>query len=474
MGLPSSNEKVWTGQGFTKLKEVLHKWEIAILAREIVLNATPEGKLRLRPWPGMVCVLNMLCRVDNDMAGAHMTPDRAYNSLTPTGQLQFPWQRPRQFNALMRYFKVFSEPDVERLLVHKTGVSTKEWFFVGFGAAGLLQRECGISAHQDYRPFGIELERSKTVFGKLSQPFKELRAEVNKASKYDDTWMYTWNPLEAKPLVGLDPTHPERLHCPIPYYVLKRVSQGLYYEIDKAAGFNNPFGASFQAYLGEVLGETFPGPQFTIYEEREYKVGRHRKDGVDWILTDDLANLFIECKAKRMTVDAKSAVDPAIIGQQVDYLAKAVIQIYKNIADALAGHTHWPRNDRPIFPLVVTLEDWYLLGTSADLLAEGVRTKMAEKNLDLTWLDTMPYTVASCEDFEDVSPTIAEVGIHAFFSLKHSGDQQRWMIQHFAKEHFNEVYRRTVHRDLFREEWDRILPENVLPFRLKSTESRSS
>ncbi|MDQ0587904.1 hypothetical protein [Variovorax paradoxus] len=472
--LPSSNEKVWTGQGFTKLKEVLHKWEIAILAREIVLNATPEGELRLRPWLGMARVLNMLRRVDNDMAGAHMTPERAYNSLTPTGQLQFPWQRPRQFNALMRYFKVFSESDVERLLVRETGVSTKEWFFVGFGAAGLLQHECGISAHQDYRPFGIELERSKTVFDKLSQPFEELRAKVNDAARYDDTWMYTWNPLEAKPLVGLDPTHPERLHCPIPYYVLKRASQGLFYEIAQAEGFNNPFGASFQAYLGEVLGVTFPSPQFTIYEEREYKVGRNRKDGVDWILTDDRANLFIECKAKRMNVGAKSAVDSAIISQQVDYLAKAVIQLYKNIADALAGHTHWPRNDRPIFPLVVTLEDWYLFGTSADLLAEGVRTKMAEANLDLRWLDTMPYTVASCEDFEDVSPTIAEVGIHAFFSLKHSGDQQRWMIQHFAKEHFIEVYRRTVHRDLFREEWDQILPENVLPFRLKNTESRSS
>ncbi|MEN9466984.1 MAG: hypothetical protein RL081_985 [Pseudomonadota bacterium] len=51
---------------------------------------------------------------------------------------------------------------------------------------------------------------------------------------------------------------------------------------------------------------------------------------------------------------------------------------------------------------------------------------------------------------------------------------QRWMIQHFAKENFNEVYRRTVHRDLFRNEWDRILPVNALPFRLKSAESTSS
>ena len=469
---PSSNEKVWTGQAFISLKEVLYKWEIAILAREIALNATSEGRLRLRPWSNMARALNLLRQVSNEMAGDHITPEQAYSSLTPTGQLQFPWQRPRQFNALMRYFKVFSAPDVERLLVRETGVSTKEWFFVGFAAAGHLNSECRISAHQDYRPFGIELERSKTVFRKLSQPFEELREKVSAAAKYDETWMYTWNPLEGTPLVGLDPTHPERLHCPIPYYVLRRASHGLFYEIAEADGFNNPFGASFQAYLGEVLGETFPGPQFTIYEEREYKVGRARKDGVDWILTDDQANLFIECKAKRMTSGAKSAVDPVIIGRQVDFLAKAVIQLYKNIADALEGHTHWPRNDRPIFPIVVTLEDWYLFGTSADLLAEGVRTKMAEANLDLAWLDTMPYTVTSCEDFEDVSPTIAEVGIHAFFSLKHSGDQQNWMIRHLAKEYFTEVYRRTVHRDLFSEEWNRILPEATLPFRLKSTESR--
>ena len=471
---PSSNERVWTGEGFTKIKEILYKWEIALLAREIILNATPKGKLRFRPWPNMARALNMLRQVTNDMAGSYMTSDQAYNSLNPTGHLQFPWQRQRQFNALMRYFKVFSERDVERLLVRETGVSTKEWFLVGFATVGLLQHECVISSHQDYRPLGVELDQSKTVFDKLSQPFEELRAKIYDAARYDDTWMYTWNPFEGKPFVGLDPTHPERLHCPIPYYVLKRASQGLFYEIDQTEGFNNPFGASFQAYLGEVLSETFPSPQFTIYEEREYKVGRRRKDGVDWILTDDQANLFIECKAKRMTVGAKSAVDPAIVGQQVDYLAKAVIQLYKNIADALAGHTHWPRNDRPIFPLVVTLEDWYLLGTSADLLAEGVRTKMAEANLDPTWLETMPYTVTSCEDFEDVSPTIAEVGIHAFFSLKHLGDQQRWMIQVFAKEHFNEVYRRTVHRDLFRDEWDRILPESVLPLRLKRVQPRSS
>lgn len=457
-------EKVWDGTKVVPIKQVVHRWELAILSREIVLNASPTGKLRLRPWNGLMRLVNLLRRVDNDMVREDSTFESSYQSLSPTGQLQFPWQRRRDLKALMRYFKVFSASAVDDLLLQRTGVRAKDWLVVGFAAAGNLRNKAGMSSIQDYSPVGTNREATQAVFEKLSQPFDKLKLAIQEVSRYDETWMYTWNPLEGKPLVSLDPSQPHLLHCPVPPYVLRRVSQGLYYEISSAEGFNNPFGDSFQAYVGEVLTKTFASPQFTVYEEREYKVGRHRKDGVDWILTDDQANVFLECKAKRMTQPAKSAVDPKIIGQQVDFLVRAVVQLYKNIADALGGHTHWPRNERPIYPVVVTLEDWLLFGTAADLLIEGVIAKMEEANLDLTWLDSMPYTVASCAEFETVSQTIAEVGIHTFFDARRSREQQKWMLEMFAKDAFPEVYQRTYSRDLFREEWTRILPPEAIPF----------
>ncbi|CAN7637253.1 hypothetical protein LJR129_004914 [Acidovorax sp. LjRoot129] len=465
---PTNKESVWTDEGFRSLKSLVFKWEISILAREIVLHAAPNGKLRMRPWNGMANAINTLRRVGNEMAIANMTPESSFNSLNPIGHQQFPWQRQRLFNSLMRHFKVFSAPDVERLVVRETGVSTREWFFVGFAAAGLLNKEPAMSIRQDYRAFDIELERSDTILEKLSQPLADLREQIVAAARHDETWAYTWNPLEARPLVSLDPMRPERMHCPIPHFVIRRASQGLFYDIARAEGFNNPFGASFQAYFGDVLSATFSSPKFTISEERVYHVGRDRKDGVDWILADETGSLFVECKAKRMTVGAKSSIDPLIIGQQVEFLAKAVIQLYKNIADALEGHTHWAPNGLAIYPLVVTLEDWYLFGPAAGLLAEGVRVKMEEANLDLSWLDSMPYTVTSCAEFEEVSPTIGQVGIEAFFNLKHSGDQRGWMLREFANEQFGEVYQRTCRRDLFKHEWVRILPENVLPFKVPS------
>ena len=453
---------IWDGRRRVPIKERIFKWELAALSRELVLHASPAGTLRLSPVQGLVRLTNMLKRVDNDMTKDYMSPESAYNSLSATGQFQFVWQRYREFNALMRYYKVFSAPEVEALLTKQTGVTTREWFLVGFAIAGHLRAHFGISSQQDYSSVGVELTRSQTVFRKLSQPLPALQDQMKQAARYDETWMYTWNPLAAKPLVSLNPGAPHLLHCPVPAFVLSRVSQGLYYEISAAEGFNNPFGESFQAYIGEVLEATFPSPRFELLEEREYKVGRATKHGADWILTDDQANLFLECKAKRMTQEAKSAVDPAVIGQQVDFLAKAVVQLYKNIADALAGHTHWQPNNLPVYPVVVTLEDWYLFGLSADLLVERVETKMAEAGLDLDWLRTMPYSVASCQDFEDVSPTIAEVGIGTFFAAR-SPEHRTWMLQAFARDLFPEVYRRTVHRDLFGDEWVNIVPPQTLP-----------
>ncbi|MOA39203.1 hypothetical protein D3C78_1609630 [compost metagenome] len=104
-----------------------------------------------------------------------------------------------------------------------------------------------------------------------------------------------------------------------------------------------------------------------------------------------------------------------------------------------------------------------MFAKSADLLTEGVREKMAEANLDLNWLESMPYTVSACGDFEDVCQIISDVGINSFFSLKKSGGSQIFQIRDLEKSQLNSVSRKTVRRALFKDEWRRILPPQVLP-----------
>jgi hypothetical protein len=52
-----------------------------------------------------------------------------------------------------------------------------------------------------------------------------------KDEAYGDGWLYAWNPLQAKPLVSFDLSYPERAYCPIPMYMLRRASDGLFYDL---------------------------------------------------------------------------------------------------------------------------------------------------------------------------------------------------------------------------------------------------
>ena len=159
------------------------------------------------------------------------------------------------------------------------------------------------------------------------------------------------NPMEETPLVSLGASRPGRLICPLPQLLLRRVTSGLYYDIVKAAGFDNPFGNSFQTYIGDVLKAACPAPPFSIRPERPYYVGGNLHHGTDWVISDNGGHLFIECKTKRLRLDAKTRCDSEALEKDVAVLAKAIAQHYRNIKDAIDAKTDWTPDDQPIYPL---------------------------------------------------------------------------------------------------------------------------
>jgi hypothetical protein len=106
------------------------------------------------------------------------------------------------------------------------------------------------------------------------------------------------------PLVSFDRNHPERVICPIPFYLLRRISTGIFYDLVNKSDFDNAFGESFQMYVGEVIEFACKPPRFAITPEESYYIGSRKFHGVDWILSDDTGHLFIEAKTKRLTLGA--------------------------------------------------------------------------------------------------------------------------------------------------------------------------
>ena len=195
-----------------------------------------------------------------------------------------------------------------------------------------------------------------------------------------------------------------------------------------------------------------------VLEEEEYHCGRHRKDSVDWIVQqDEESALFIECKTKRLTWASKAGLtNLSALEQDIRKLAGAVIQVYKTIADYRANlypHLRYVEARR-IYPAIVTLEDWYLFGFDMpSRLDAAVRTIMETASLPALWLDEMPYSILSVDEFEMASGVINAAGIQSVIRGKVQHPEfRRWGFSSYC----NDQYRNEVRNlpDLFRDEYE--------------------
>lgn len=444
----------------------LFPWDLPAIAREVLLHAQQRGGTkRLNSLVAVQTVVNSLRNTNNEGSKLRLRlngQDDVFNELLRLSHHQFPWQQGNIYRSLIRHLKIFGAPSVAPILEKHTGLTVREFFFLGFAIAGHLLRRFDINSAQDYREFGISEAKATAFFARVSMSIDDLRPLLA-AQPVDATWDYGWNPLEATPLVALDPEHPNRLYCPVPNLLLRRFSTGLYYDLVKVAGFDLAFGPAFEAYVGEVLAVAYQNEAATVLKESKYHViGSGTHHGPDWIVCDAGGNLVVECKAKRLPHVARQAGDVALRAE-VDKIAAAVVQNYKNIRDAQQGLSSWKPNGHPIIPLVITLEDWFFLGSHLpELLEQSVRSQLPDAGFDAQLMETMPYAVMSCREFEECIGAVREGGIAKFFQGKREGEYQQWMWPDYMH-HAYKGLKPINFQKAFEADWRKVIPEAAMP-----------
>lgn len=228
--------------------------------------------------------------------------------------------------------------------------------------------------------------------------------------------------------------------------------------------FANAFGSSFQDYVGEVLATRITVATMRNLPEQEYRRGNARKASVDWIVAGDDAALFLECKTKRLTWNSKSDLDDlAFLDRDIGKLAEAVAQVYRTIIDYRDGlYPHLAFQEaRKVFPIVVTLEDWFFFGEELpNRLDAEVRRLMGQANVPLEWLDTMPYSVMSLHEVEVASGVINEVGIAPFMEGKvRDPERRRWAYHSYCFSQYPDQARGLPR--LFQEQYDAVFADII-------------
>lgn len=446
------------GYNANSLRALLYPWDLLLLLRELILHASNRGQNRFDTMISLGPVVNAMRDVSDAATKLKLDQEDVLVGIHRLVHQQFRFQGNHDLSAMGRYLLIFGQAEFDRIMLAATGLATAQYYFLGMAVAGHLLHSPRVNAAQNYSEFGISREASRDFFQRLALPVSEFRERFNATARYDGLWQYTWNELEAYPLVGLDLKNPEHLYCPLPALWLRRVTAGLYYDLANTKGFSDAFGEAFQNYIGTLLKRFFPSPDFVITAESPYLVGKNTHHGADWILSDSTANLFIECKTKRMRQEAKIALDEESIKKELGSIADAVVQLYKNIGEAEQNLTNWCNNHRPIYPLVVSIEDWFLFSPLLQQqLREIVEVKIRSAGLCVTLLNSKPFTFVSARELETGGEIIRSVGIDAFFRAKTSDEYRDYLLLECARQAFPGVTGGSF-KEVFMAELRKILP----------------
>lgn len=386
---------------------IILPWEMEALAREaiIVCSSRPGVKHTARKWDTFANLVKKLRDVNEYISQYLVNNEKILQEVTVRlAHLQFKYQAERPSKAsLVRYNRIFGYPAVEPIVKAKTGLSPKQLFTIGsvlwfkyasqhFGMNYPLDELTvpGIT-HADYDKF----------MQFYSLPMKVMEQRLSAERKLDDTFMYQFHALQSYPLIFTELYKRPAHICPIPTLLFWRITSGLFYDLIQEPGFDQAFGTSFQAYIGDMLEKTFGGTSTAVYPEEPDT----RPKRADWIIDQPTSFMLVECKTKRMTIGAKTTIqDDNELQTQIEVIAKAVVQSYQAL-EAYRNSKYKPQQYpyNPVkhpFVCVVTLENWRLMGPQLEKLREVVRDKLLHAGLDPNLMEQAPFILCTVNEME--------------------------------------------------------------------------
>jgi hypothetical protein len=427
-------------RGLSNIKDTLQVWQLLLLLREVVRSCRLDAKTAFC-YETFAHSMNDITDIIGALDAQRMKDvgdvDQILRDINSLAHQQFRFQKELDVPAMLRYFRVFGSKDIDALLEKKLGLNFAQCYFFMLRLVSNFDKQPGIVNNQGYEDFGISFESATRLYDWISCSTEDLRLKLVSSDKLDANWALTWNPLEAVPLIRHDSMHPERMYCPIPSLVWHKLGSGLFYDLVNEKGFSQVYGNAFERYVGEFARSQLPGPLFGVSAAKPYIVAKQRKDGADWMIDDSDAAIFVECKTKRISHAAKLVDNDVALREQLGFLADAVVQLYKNIEDARLGLNEWDPLAKRVYPLIVTLESWYLFSPAVKSdLNLLVASKLADAGLNTQLVADIPFTIASCQEYEWLVLAIRKNGINSLFQRKVDATHFDWMLAPFLQTYF--------------------------------------
>jgi hypothetical protein len=232
------------------------EWELDILARELFLWACDISSTSLRCWNDFSKAINCIKTLGNEVVRTYPELYKP-NILIETYRIahnQFPWQRVITRDTILRYFKIFGTAEFEPIMRARIRLSASELYTIGMALSDHFSEQFVLDLPAQVKDLQVTVEQIDQFVMLFSADVPTLRADAAKNQSYDQDYEYVFNPLRKFPLVRI-PANAGMISVatPLPTMLMRRFTEGVYYELLDAKGFSEAFGKSFQAYTGDVL-----------------------------------------------------------------------------------------------------------------------------------------------------------------------------------------------------------------------------
>jgi hypothetical protein len=250
----------------------ISEWELELLAKEVILNGSAvaaKGRT-LRAWKTLSGLVNSLKDLENRIYRQYGLPEVVLVELNRIAHRQFIWQaNPRNSTSLIRYFKIFNRPAIDKICSERIGLTVWQTYMCGVACMGFFSDRPAMTI-----PFKSEIESLppelfEKFFAFTSRPIKELKSRLKGEQQYKANFAYSYSSLRAFPLVKMSYQDVDALVCPLMTLLYWRFTSGLYYEFIGVPEFASEFGDGFQNYVGEVVECACPDPM-QRFSDQEY------------------------------------------------------------------------------------------------------------------------------------------------------------------------------------------------------------
>jgi hypothetical protein len=386
-------------------------WSLETLVNELLATPKPkgfyEGRTRLlnsKLFRTLQILHSILVHLEDIENGIFLESHDVFYEMARIVQRQFPWQR-----------GVLNAPHFYRsILLYGTGTA-REYFEANVGTSlpafvksatylyAALSKNDFIDRSRDLSTIGVTPAMFEAALARIAIPHVSARSLTVQMRRGKRQTAYSPSILRDFPILAFG-DHGERLRAPIPDLVVHRYTSGLYLDVVQGGpSVWTDIGRRFETYVLEYLQAMLE--PYLVTGEKEYgpKKKRHRTPDI-LVASDTGIVAAIECKAKRMSFDARFADDPvASASLGFDELAKGMFQLWRFFSHARRGLTGDLSVDVMCQGVIVTADSWLTMAAkqaekvvaTAHILAdaEGGIEDVDRRDIAFCQIDDVEYSL---------------------------------------------------------------------------------